>query len=321
MNKRIIITGANAGLGKDTARQLALIKETEKIYLACRSEEKAEAARISLEKSTGRSIFEILVMDVSNTDSVRSAVVSLNEPIDALIMNAGGMGGKNPGNLTTYGVTEIFAANVLGHAVLLDELLKSGKLTKVALYASSEAARGVDKMGIPRPDMKDSSAEEFESIFNGSFFGEDMDVMEAYAYVKYAATLWMSSLARKHHDIRFVSMSPGSTSGTNAMDNLPPRMRFMFKYVMMPIVMPMRGMVQKLEKGAKRYVDGINDESYKSGVFYASALGQVIGPVTDQSNIFPDLANHTIQDNAYKAIEKYVNGKSAKGSKRIEIAA
>ena len=62
-------------------------------------------------------------------------------------------------------------------------------------------------------------------------------------------------------------------------------------------------------------------ESYKSGVFYASGQGQIIGPVTDQSKIFPDLADHTIQDNAYKAIGKYVNGKSVKGSKRIEIAA
>jgi len=43
-------------------------------------------------------------------------------------------------------------------------------------------------MGMPRPDMKTSYIEEFESIFNGSFFGEDMDVMETYAYVKFAAT-------------------------------------------------------------------------------------------------------------------------------------
>ena len=33
MNKSILITGANGGLGKDSARQLGLIKETEKIYL------------------------------------------------------------------------------------------------------------------------------------------------------------------------------------------------------------------------------------------------------------------------------------------------
>ncbi len=96
MNKSILITGANGGLGKESARQLAMLKETERIYLACRNQSKAKEAKQSLESSTGRSIFEIVIMDVSEPDSVRSAVAGLNEPVDALIMNAGGMGGKNP---------------------------------------------------------------------------------------------------------------------------------------------------------------------------------------------------------------------------------
>jgi len=307
MNRKILITGANGGLGKDTARQLALIKETEKIYLACRSETKALEAKKSLENSTGRSIFEIVLMDVSNIDSVKAAVASLNEPIDALVMNAGGMGGKNPGGLTSDGVTEIFAANVLGHAVLLEELLKAGKLKKVALYASSEAVRGVKQLGMDQPSLPTSSAEEFSSVFDGSFFGEKLDPMQAYGYVKYGATMWMASQARKHPEIRFISMSPGSTSGTAAMDSLPPPMKFMFKYVMMPIVMPLRGLAHKLEKGARRFVEGISDESLSSGVFYASKPNKLIGPVIDQSSIFPDLNNQAFQDNASEAVYSFIN--------------
>ena len=53
MNKSIIITGANVGLGKETARQLALRKETEKIILACRNPKKAELAKKDLEAATG----------------------------------------------------------------------------------------------------------------------------------------------------------------------------------------------------------------------------------------------------------------------------
>jgi NAD(P)-dependent dehydrogenase (short-subunit alcohol dehydrogenase family) len=91
MNKSILITGANVGVGKEAARQLALKNETEKIYLACRNPKKAEAAKADLEKSTNKKIFEILIMDVSNVESVRTAVSRLKEPIDALIMNAGGL--------------------------------------------------------------------------------------------------------------------------------------------------------------------------------------------------------------------------------------
>jgi len=58
--KSILITGANGGLGKESARQLALIKGTEKIYLACRNLDKAQDAKRSLENSTGKKIFEIV---------------------------------------------------------------------------------------------------------------------------------------------------------------------------------------------------------------------------------------------------------------------
>lgn len=306
MNKTILITGANSGLGKDSARQLALIKETEKVYLACRNLAKAQEAKRSLEASTGRSIFEIVIMDVSNPDSVRSAVVGLNEPLDALIMNAGGMGGKSPMQVTSDGVTSLFAANLLGHVVLLDELIKAKKLNKVALYAGSEGARGVEEMGMKRPELKTSSVDEFTEIITGSFFNKQGDPMEAYGYIKYIAALWISSEARKNPDLRLITMSPGFTKGTAVMNSLPLGKRLMFKYIMMPIVAPLKGMVHRLEKGAKRFVDGINNESFLSGVFYASRAKSLVGPVIDQGTIFPDLDNPDFQDNANAAIHSFI---------------
>ena len=124
MVKTVLITGANGGLGKECARQLALLNGTEKIYLGCRNEERAKAAKRSLEESTGKSIFEIVLMDVSDVDSVRSAVESLREPVEGLVMNAGGMGGSTPGQKNGEGVIQLLAVNVLGHVVLLDELLQ-----------------------------------------------------------------------------------------------------------------------------------------------------------------------------------------------------
>jgi len=209
--------------------------------------------------------------------------------------------------MTSNGVSSLFAANVLGHAVLLDELIKEKKLSKVALYAGSEGARGVEEMKMPRPDLNTSSTDEFSSVIDGSFFGQQTDPMLAYGYIKYTAALWMSSEARKNPNIRFITMSPGFTSGTSVMNDLPPAKRFMFKYIMLPIVAPLKGMVHKLEKGAKRFVDGINNESLTSGVFYASRAKSLVGPVVDQSSIFPDLSNTTYQDNANEAIHRYIN--------------
>jgi len=307
MNKIVMITGANAGIGKETARQLALNKETQKVYLACRNLQKAEAAKAELVEATGRLIFEIIVMDVSNTDSVRKAVNELQEPVDALIMNAGGTGGRTPAALTEDGVTTITATNVLGHVVLTEELLNQNKLRNVALFASSEAARGIKKMGMKRPDLKESSVEEFAGVFDGSYFGKNFDPMEVYGVVKYGGTLWMSSMARRHTEVRFITMSPGGTRGTQGFDDLPLIKKFMFKYVGMPIVMPLMGLSHSLAKGAKRFVDGINDSRFETGHFYASKEGVLTGAVIDQSSIFLDLLNQTYQENAYAAIRTFIN--------------
>ena len=143
MNESILITGANIGLGKETARQLALKKETKKIILFCRNQAKAEAAKKDLEGETGKKIFEIIIGDVSDADSVRKAVEKIKEPIDAVILNAGGMVGKTAAKITPSGMNEIAATNILGHVVLVEELIKQDKLKKAVLLASAEAVPGV----------------------------------------------------------------------------------------------------------------------------------------------------------------------------------
>ena len=273
--------------------------------MGCRNEERAKAAKLSLEQVTGKSVFEIVLIDVSDLGSVHAAAASLSEPIDALVMNAGGVGGKEPGKKTADGAIQMAAVNVLGHALLVEELLQANKLTQVALYAGSEAARGVPQMMMKRPSLKSSSVAEFASIVDGSFFGGKVDMMGAYGPVKYVAAMWMGAMARKYPDIRFVTMSPGGTGGTEFMNDLPPVMKFMFTYIGVPL-MPLIGMMHSLDKGAKRYVDGLSDSSYKSGSFYASKQSALTGPVVDQGTFFADLNNTTFQDNAYEAIHHFI---------------
>jgi len=308
MNESILITGANIGLGKETARQLALRKETKKVILFCRNQAKAEEAKKDLEQKTERKIFEIIIGDVSDANSVRNAVANMKEPIDAVILNAGGMVGKTAATITPSGMNDLAATNILGHVVLVEELMKQDKLKKAVLLVSAEAVPGVKALGMKPVAMKTSSVDEFVAVLDGSYFGNKFDVTRAYGYVKYAATMWTLSMAKKYPELKFIVVSPGNTKGTLAPNNLPPAMQFMLKYLMMPIVFPlMGGMVHKLEVGAKRFVDAISDDRYKSGVFYASKEGKLSGEMVDQSTFFTDLNNASFQDNANRAIHHFIN--------------
>jgi hypothetical protein len=62
--------------------------------------------------------------------------------------------------------------NVLGHAALLEGLIEQHKLANVAVFAGSEAARGVPKLRIPRPAFASSSVNESASVINGSYYGD-----------------------------------------------------------------------------------------------------------------------------------------------------
>jgi len=303
MIKSVLITGANAGLGKESARQLAQQDGIEKIFLGCRNPEKARAAKQDLISLTGRKIFEVLPINISDLTSVRKAVVLLPGPVDALIMNAGGTGGKTFNKKTQDGVTEIFAVNLLGHTVLTEELIKAGKLQKVALYAGSEAARGVKELGMNRPDLRTSSVDEFMSICNGTFYANTKDATVPYGPIKYMAALWISAMARKHSDIRFITMSPGATTGTEGFNTLSPIRQYVMKGMMQ--VMQWLGKVHRVEVGARRYVDGLFNNTYQSGSFYASKKG-LTGAVCEQGELFKDINNETFQENAYQAIQRFI---------------
>ncbi|MEO1668939.1 MAG: SDR family NAD(P)-dependent oxidoreductase [Chloroflexota bacterium] len=299
MIKRVMITGANSGVGKDSARQFALRDETEVVYIVARNPQRAEAARKDLVATTGRDIFEVVLMDTTDLNSARAAAMAIDEPIDALIMNAGGSGGATPGTRTDYGTTQIFAINVLGHVVLLEALLAMNKLTQVAVFASSEAARGM--LGMPKPKLATSSVDDFAAVIDGSHWGTSYNGMQDYGLVKYVGSMWMASLARKYPNIRFVSISPGGTAGTEIGGTAPAGMRFIVNRILLPL-----GLFHSLDTGAKRYLDAVLDDRYQSGRFYASKRGAT-GEVVDQATIFPDLENAAYQDNAYEAIHRFIS--------------
>ena len=197
-------------------------------------------------------------------------------------MNAGVIGPQSM-DLTADGVTTVFATNVLGHVVLLEGLLADDRLGEVAVLAGSEAARGLPKLRMKRPSFVSTSADELATVIDGSYFaGKKADFNLAFGQAKYIGALWMAYLARQYPDRRFITVSPGATTGTQASNGVALPLRVAAKYVM-----PALGISHKLEVGAKRLVDGVTDPNLSSGVFYASAANKLEGSLGQPSGHLP----------------------------------
>ena len=120
-----LVTGANSGLGLETARALARRGAT--VLLACRSPQRAEAARQQLQvDATGEleGELEVLPLDLADLASVADAAAAVArrwERLDLLINNAGVM--ALPRQLSADGHERQFATNHLGHFALSLALL------------------------------------------------------------------------------------------------------------------------------------------------------------------------------------------------------
>ena len=87
---RIVITGANAGIGYEAARQW--LERGADVTMACRNPTKAEAALASLRASTPNGSVETMSLDLADLDSVRAfaaAYLQRHDRLDRLVLNAG----------------------------------------------------------------------------------------------------------------------------------------------------------------------------------------------------------------------------------------
>ena len=80
----------------------------------------------------------------------------------------------------------------------------------------------------------------------------------------------------------------------------------MFKYIMVPFVMPLTGLIHNVETAAKRYVDGIKEDSLTNGGFYGSKGDKPTGFTGNQNSFRSDFDNVEYQNNAEEAIIHFV---------------
>ena len=135
--KIVIVTGANSGIGKATAAQLADMGAT--VILACRCKERAEAALAELGCVGGRCM-EIMPLDLADLDSVRAFAAKFAQKFDRLdvLINNAGILGRHRAE-TKQGFELSFGVNYLGGfllTMLLLPLLEKSEQGRIVMTTS-----------------------------------------------------------------------------------------------------------------------------------------------------------------------------------------
>jgi NAD(P)-dependent dehydrogenase (short-subunit alcohol dehydrogenase family) len=143
-----VVTGANGGLGLETARALAV--KGAGVVMAVRNQEKAQAAVDEIRAGAPDASLELVALDLASQASVRAAaeqIIATHKSIDLLINNAGVMG--IPETKTADGFEMQFGVGHLGHwtltALLLPALLRTAGARIVTVTSTAHhMGRAVD---------------------------------------------------------------------------------------------------------------------------------------------------------------------------------
>jgi NAD(P)-dependent dehydrogenase (short-subunit alcohol dehydrogenase family) len=148
--KRVLITGANSGIGYRAA--LKLVRKGARVMLACRDRSRGEAALRRMQADSDGIEAEVVLLDLASLASIRGFAaqeLALRRPLDLLINNAGVM--APPKRLETADGFELqFGTNVLGHFALTALLMpalqlaadSSGSRPRIVTVASIAHKRG-----------------------------------------------------------------------------------------------------------------------------------------------------------------------------------
>ncbi|XP_067234128.1 retinol dehydrogenase 12, like [Chanodichthys erythropterus] len=178
--KTVIITGANTGIGKETAIDMA--KRGARIIMACRDTEKADAALKEVKDASGNQDVVTRRLDLADSKSIREFAENINKEekqVNILINNAGLM--ACPYGKTADGFEMQIGVNHLGHFLLtylLLDLIKRSKPARIITVSSM-----VHQFGTI--NLEDLNSE------------KNYDKQKAYAQSKLANILFTRSLAKK----------------------------------------------------------------------------------------------------------------------------
>jgi retinol dehydrogenase-14 len=179
-DKICLVTGANSGIGKETA--LALAKMNARVVMVCRDRARGEAALQEIKQQSGNTSLELMLCDLSSQKSTRQFAddfKATHDRLDVLVNNAGVYLRKR--TLTTDGIEATFAINHLAYFLLTNlllDILKRSAPSRIINVASDAHAYGqVD----------------FENLQGEKKYGG----ARAYAHSKFENIMFTYELARR----------------------------------------------------------------------------------------------------------------------------
>ncbi|XP_052869332.1 retinol dehydrogenase 14 isoform X3 [Anopheles cruzii] len=229
--KTVIITGANSGIGKETARDLA--RRGARVIMACRNMETAKQAREEIVAETGNTQLIIKQIDVSSLASVRAfarEIVAAEPVIDVLIHNAGVAQAYN-NKVTADGLEFTMATNYYGVFLLthlLIESLKKADQGRVVIVSSKLY------------QYASLNPENINSINPVNYFS--LFPVHLYSLSKFAEIMFTQELARRLKGTRVTAncLHPGVID-TGIWRNLPFPLSLLFKPIKMCLRTPEEG--------------------------------------------------------------------------------
>jgi retinol dehydrogenase-12 len=215
--KTFIITGANTGIGKITAKELA--RGGAHVILACRSKAKTEPVIEEIKRDTGNTNIEFVALDLGDLASVRAcaeAILARKIPIHGLVNNAG-LGGSRGTNKDGFEIQ--FGTNHLGHylftRLLLDRIKEAGEARIVNVSSKAHyQAKGIDWSVLQQPTRT-------------------VTAMREYSVSKLANVLFTKELTRRLEGTKVTTYAvhPGVVA-TDVWRRVPPPFRWLIKKFM-----------------------------------------------------------------------------------------
>lgn len=208
----VLVTGANSGLGRGIARDLAR-RRASKLILACRSgiPETGEALR----RETGNQNIEMRRVDLADFESIEAMVQELKRDgivLDRVIFNAGVV--SSGGAKTREGFEQMFGVNFIANALLTLRLLEEGIIPSARASRTKEGEEGAP----PRIVYIASDAHRSGSPIVLSSFGDYRDFglkesMKEYGHSKLALMLFAHELAARFKgELEIFTLCPGAVN-------------------------------------------------------------------------------------------------------------